>query len=164
MTIIVIYKAVTRDTDDPSFSVAGIFLGGLLAIIQALMFWADAWYWNFIGFAISVFDAVLAYALLKEANPRWKNSPDQKTPFSDIEFDYRDASGNATHRRVEVHSIDDEYFEGFCHKAMDIRTFVIGRVRGKVLDRDTGELLPPKNWADSVRNDPCNSGVVVNRR
>lgn len=89
---------------------------------------------------------------------------DLTNTIADIEFDYRDASDNASHRRVEVHSIDDEYFEGFCHKAMDIRTFVIGRVRGKVLDRDTGELLPPKKWADSVRNDPCNSGVVVNRR
>lgn len=83
--------------------------------------------------------------------------------ISDIEFDYRDASDNASHRRVEVHSIDDEYFEGFCHKAMATRTFVIGRVRGKVLDRDTGELLPPKKWASGVRNDPRNSGVVESR-
>jgi len=83
--------------------------------------------------------------------------------IADIEFDYRDASGNASHRRVEVHSIDDEYFEGFCHKAMATRTFVIGRVRGKVLDRDTGELLPPKKWASGVRNDPRNSGVVESR-
>lgn len=83
--------------------------------------------------------------------------------LADIEFDYRDASDNASHRRVGVETVDDEYFEGFCHKAADTRTFVIGRVRGKILDRESGELLPPRQWAAGVRNDVRNSGVVMNR-
>lgn len=83
--------------------------------------------------------------------------------LADIEFDYRDAGGHDSHRHVGVEAVDDEYFEGHCHTAQDTRTFVIGRVRGKVLDRDTGELQPPKRWADGVRADPRNSGVVVSR-
>jgi hypothetical protein len=83
--------------------------------------------------------------------------------LADIEFDYRDAGGHDSHRHVGVEAVDDEYFEGHCYKAEATRTFVIGRVRGKVLDRDTGELLPPKKWADGVRDDPRNSGVVKSR-
>lgn len=40
---------------------------------------------------------------------------------------------------------------------------MIGRVRGKILDRESGELLPPRQWAANVRNDPRNTGVVMNR-
>lgn len=83
--------------------------------------------------------------------------------LADIEFNYRDSGGHDSHRHVGVEAVDDEYFEGHCYTANDTRTFVIGRVRGKVTDIDTGELLPPKKWADGVRNDPRNSGVVKNR-
>ncbi|BBE51155.1 DNA ligase [Ferriphaselus amnicola] len=83
--------------------------------------------------------------------------------LANIEFDYLDGKGNHSHRRVEVQSIDDEYFEGFCHKAKDERTFVIGRVRGDILDCETGELLSPRQWARAARKNPQNGGVVINR-
>lgn len=83
--------------------------------------------------------------------------------IDEIEFDYTDASGVRSHRSVSVYAVDDEYFEGFCHQATDTRTFVIGRVRGKVLVRDTGELLPAKRWAAAARMDPNNTGLVMNR-
>lgn len=78
-----------------------------------------------------------------------------------IEFDYVDANGNRSHRRVDVTAVDREYLDGYCHRACDIRTFVIGRVRGKVLVCDTGELLPAKEWAAQARRDPGNGLVTM---
>lgn len=84
-------------------------------------------------------------------------------PFTEIEFNYLDAKGDRSHRTVEVWAVDDEYFEGHCHKAHSTRTFVIGRIRGKVLVHDTGELLSPRQWAAQARQDPLNSGHVQGR-
>lgn len=89
--------------------------------------------------------------------------PSSTDSIAEIEFDYTDASGVRSHRTVSVDAVDDDYFEGFCHKAADTRTFVIGRVRGKVLVRDTGELLTAKQWAAEARKDPRNTGLVMNR-
>jgi hypothetical protein len=80
--------------------------------------------------------------------------------LAQIEFDYVDARRNESHREVDVDAVDAEYFEGFCHTALATRTFVIGRVRGKILDKETGELLPPKRWAAQMRSDPRN-GIVT---
>lgn len=80
---------------------------------------------------------------------------------ADIEFDYRDARGNDSHRRVAVEAVDREYLQGYCHKANDTRTFVIGRVRGKVLDRESGELLAPKTWAVEARKHPLNDPSLI---
>lgn len=83
--------------------------------------------------------------------------------IAEIEFDYVDRHGDKSHRHVKVSSIDDEYFEGICAEAGSTRTFVIGRVRGRVLDVETGELLSPNKWADKARKHPANSGVVESR-
>lgn len=80
---------------------------------------------------------------------------------ADIEFDYRDARGNDSHRHVNVEAVDREYLQGYCHKANDTRTFVIGRVRGKVLDRENGELLAPKTWAVEARKHPLNDPSLI---
>lgn len=90
-------------------------------------------------------------------------SRESHDPFTEIEFSYIDAKGDRSHRTVEVWAVDDEYFEGYCHKACDIRTFVIGRIRGKVLVRETGELLPAKRWAAEAISDPGNTGYVEGR-
>lgn len=86
-----------------------------------------------------------------------------ESPFTEIEFDYVDANGDRSHRTVEVWAVDEEYFEGHCHKAYDTRTFVIGRIRGKVTVHDTGEVLPPRQWAALARQDPLNHGHVHGR-
>ncbi|PKO49029.1 MAG: hypothetical protein CVU31_02605 [Betaproteobacteria bacterium HGW-Betaproteobacteria-4] len=87
---------------------------------------------------------------------RWHDKAERRCPIADIEFDYRNAQGADSHRRVDVEAVDREYFQGHCHKADATRTFVIGRVRGKVLDRETGELLAPKAWAAAARRHPLN--------
>lgn len=90
------------------------------------------------------------------------NSSSLGTGFiATIEFDYLDAKGNRSHRTVDVTAVDKEYFEGYCHKALDTRTFVIGRVRGKVLVRDTGELLAAKQWAADARRDSRNGEITM---
>lgn len=88
-------------------------------------------------------------------------SPDGAGAVCDIEFDYVDAKGKPSHRHVSVDAVDKEYLEGFCHTAMATRTFVIGRVRGKILDRDSGELTTPKKWAEQARRDPRNGTVSM---
>lgn len=111
----------------------------------------------------------------KQSDPLWQEAYNRRSdnkssnhslsgePFTEIEFDYLDANGNKSHRTVEVWAIDDEYLEGFCHKANDTRTFVIGRIRGKVLVHDTGEILSPRQWAASARKSPLNSGCFLDR-
>lgn len=80
--------------------------------------------------------------------------------FETITFDYVDSHGERSHRTVEVTAVDDEYLEGFCHKAQAERTFVIGRIRGKVMVDDTAEVMAPKKWAAEARRNPHN-GVVA---
>lgn len=81
--------------------------------------------------------------------------------IADIEFDYRDARGCDSHRRVEVEAVDRDYFQGLCRKANATRTFVIGRVRGKVLDLETGELLAARDWAAAARSHPMNEPSLI---
>lgn len=81
-------------------------------------------------------------------------------PLCEIEFDYENSSGSASHRTVEVHAVDSAYFEGFCHKALENRTFAISRIVGKVVVHDTGEVLPARKWAAQARADARNPGVV----
>lgn len=98
-------------------------------------------------------------AEVREAQPLSTSASHQI--IADIEFDYRDAMGSDSHRRVEVEAVDREYFQGHCHKADATRTFVIGRVRGKVLDLDTGELQVAKDWAAAARNHPLNDPSLI---
>lgn len=78
-----------------------------------------------------------------------------------IEFDYVDARGKKSHRVVDVTAVDREYLEGYCHTALDTRTFIIGRIRGQLLVRDTGELTTPKKWAAEARRDPRNGDITM---
>lgn len=88
---------------------------------------------------------------------KWRAAgPSTSATIADIEFDYRDARGKDSHRHVYVEAVDQEYFQGFCFKASDTRTFVIGRVKGKVIDVDTGELLSAKALAAKARQHPDN--------
>lgn len=104
---------------------------------------------------------------LPEYNPLAKSKKSEPINTSgyglvaDIEFDYRDARGNDSHRHVAVEAIDKEYLQGYCHKARGTRTFAIGRVRGKVLDRESGELFSPKAWAAEARKHPINDPSLI---
>ncbi len=93
--------------------------------------------------------------------PEFSGTPDELPgPLCEIEFDYENASGAESHRTVEVYAVDEAYFEGFCHKALETRTFAISRVIGKVVVHDTGEVLSAWKWAAQASSDARNPGVV----
>lgn len=96
---------------------------------------------------------------------KWKAAAPSKAPrqgvIADIEFDYRDARGNDSHRHVAVQAVAREHLQGYCYKAHDTRTFRVDGMRGKVLDVETGELLPPRQWAAAVRADPLNDPSLI---
>lgn len=138
-----------------------MILGVFFFVVSGFSFLVGGW-WSLVGYAIFVYTAV-AYFQPLTALAKSSQSATSSEPIARIEFNYRDAHGNDSRRQVDVESIDEEYFEGFCHKANATRTFVIGRVHGNITNLDTGEVLPPKRWAATTRDNPRNNGVVEHR-
>ena len=70
-------------------------------------------------------------------------------------FSYRAQDGSYSPRTVNVTGISSNgghaYLEGFCHDRMDNRTFRTDRIRGDLMDTQTGELLPVARLLSSVR-------------
>lgn len=64
-----------------------------------------------------------------------------------VAFDYQDADGARSARKVTVHSVTDTYLKGECHQRRAERTFRLDRVRGDITDMDTGEIRSVKSWA-----------------
>lgn len=89
-----------------------------------------------------------------------KRATQASTHIADIQFEYRNGSGDTSSRRVFVDAVDDGYFQGFCTLRCETRTFAISRVRGSIIDMETGEMLPPWKWAKQARNHPLNTGYV----
>lgn len=169
-TIVVFYKVVTRNdaaTGEDNSTVALIF-SIPIATMQGILFAVDGWVWNGLGFIVALVDGWVIFALWEARGvpvvggiaPAPFLASAAIDSFCMIEFDYVDARGKKSRRSVDVSAVDAEYLEGFCHEAQATRTFVIGRVRGKVLDLLTGELLTPKRWAAQARKDPHN-GVII---
>lgn len=67
-----------------------------------------------------------------------------------IQFDYVDAMGEASSRRVVVQTLEATYFNGGDTDLGEIRTFRIDRVQGRILSETTGELMEPAEWANSL--------------
>lgn len=67
-----------------------------------------------------------------------------------IRFSYMDREGDITERRVVVHVVDSEYFEGFCLTRKAKRTFRYDGVIGLITSEETGEMLDPEDWALQV--------------
>lgn len=165
---LVIYNVMTKDNENPDTAVVAIVFGGTIAFLQIAMVWAGGWLWMTLAVLVFLFFVLIIVSTLKERidglpGPLITAGRISSVPFTEIEFDYLDAKGDRSHRTVEVWAVDDEYFEGHCHKASSTRTFVIGRIRGKVLVHDTGELLSPRQWAAQARQDPLNSAQVQGR-
>jgi hypothetical protein len=62
-----------------------------------------------------------------------------------IEFDYRDYEGGATRRRVTVGSVFEsdgkQYIQGHCHLRDGTRNFRLDRIRGEIVEVETGEVI-----------------------
>lgn len=135
-------------------------LSTLVATVQTMMLIGEVNVWTFVGIAIAVSVVWLYRQPLPDAQPLTTTDP---AWLADIEFDYRDARGNESRRHVHVQAVDDEYLQGECMKAMATRTFVIGRMRGKVLDLASGELIAPKRFAAELRRNPLNDPSLIAR-
>lgn len=64
-----------------------------------------------------------------------------------IQFDYIDAEGDYSQRRVVVHQVDGIRFSGQCMSCNDRRTFRVDRVQGNITSELTGEVSAPNVWA-----------------
>lgn len=141
-----------------------------LGIVVLLFATADSAIASVIGFALAVGCAAAPWWPAESsatktpapAMPDITTASTESDVISTITFDYIDARGNESHRTVEVTAVDDEYFEGLCFTAGETRTFVIGRVQGKVMDVSTGEMLTARKWAAQARKHPLN-GIVSMR-
>lgn len=69
-------------------------------------------------------------------------------------FSYRDSELNYTQRTVNVSHIAEQghqtYLEGYCELRQDIRTFQTDRIRGKLTDMETGEVITLKHLLSLV--------------
>lgn len=68
-----------------------------------------------------------------------------------IAFEYEDAEGDWSSRKVTVHSVTRTYIKGECHQRRAERTFRLDRILSDVTDLDTGEILDVDVWAKSYR-------------
>ncbi|WP_367154662.1 WYL domain-containing protein [Methylomonas sp. HYX-M1] len=106
------------------------------------------------------------YAYLKKQRPKIKvksennriHSPVPKISGETYQIDYCDALGEATSRTITVHEVEKRgksiYLEAFCHLRNEMRTFVIDRIVGDMVNVSTGKSVtpieiysPPKEWA-----------------
>ncbi|MCG9124273.1 hypothetical protein LH460_06255 [Laribacter hongkongensis] len=67
-----------------------------------------------------------------------------------VSFDYEDASGVPSHRRVSVLRVDGAYIEGRCHLRGAMRTFRLDRVVGDITSEESGEIADPYHWAGTL--------------
>lgn len=67
-----------------------------------------------------------------------------------VRFDYEDASGVPSRRRVSVIRADKTYLEGRCHLRGAMRTFRLDRVVGDIISEESGEIANPYHWAGTL--------------
>lgn len=68
-----------------------------------------------------------------------------------VRFDYLNAKGEYSSRRVLVQMVGEWEFEGIDLDKGDTRTFRYERVVGDITSLNTGEILDPEEWRDSRR-------------
>ncbi len=82
-----------------------------------------------------------------------KPSPSQKLSqqlLKKIAFLYINAKGERKFREVDVISYDGFYLKGYCYLAREVRTFILDRIDGAIIIRETGEAVEPYEWADML--------------
>jgi NAD-dependent DNA ligase len=69
-----------------------------------------------------------------------------------VNFDYINAEGEYSSRRIIVRVLADTYFEGIDTEIHETRTFRYDRVVGLITSEETGEIIDPEAWATAARN------------
>jgi len=85
----------------------------------------------------------------------WEASADSESPEDAIDtvmFDYRNAGGEYSSRRIAVLSIDDDRFDGIDLDIQEKRTFRLDRVVGDITSETSGMIADPEAWAESIRD------------
>ncbi|HDL7826145.1 hypothetical protein H0I68_17165 [Yersinia kristensenii] len=72
------------------------------------------------------------------------------TDYLKIAFNYIDSKGNETFRDVDVKSFDGHQIGGYCHLARRFRTFIIDRIDGDIILRESGEIISSDEWANNL--------------
>lgn len=67
-----------------------------------------------------------------------------------VRFDYVDANGERSDRRVVVHQLEGTCFQGLCLSRRATRTFRLDRVQGDITSESSGEVQEPWAWARSL--------------
>lgn len=68
-----------------------------------------------------------------------------------VRFDYLNAKGEYSSRRVLVQMVGEWEFEGIDLDKENTRTFRYERVIGDIMSLNTGEILDPEEWRDGLR-------------
>ncbi|MEC5206359.1 hypothetical protein QF022_001315 [Vogesella perlucida] len=97
-------------------------------------------------------------AELDQPKPRRRKPPStprtsRKGNLGTIRFSYVASGGELTQRRVVVHQLDGEYFQGRCLVRNATRTFRLDRVVGDVTAEDSGEVTSAFSWAAGLLSD-----------
>lgn len=97
---------------------------------------------------------------LDQPKPRRRKPPasprtSRKGKLDTIRFAYVASGGELTQRRVVVHQLDGEYFQGRCLMRNATRTFRLDRVIGDVTSEDSGEVADAFAWAASLLHSPA---------
>lgn len=99
-------------------------------------------------------------AELDQPKPRRRKPPatprtSRKGKLDTIRFAYVASGGELTQRRVVVHQLDGEYFQGRCLMRNATRTFRLDRVIGDVTSEDSGEVVSAFEWAAGLLHSPA---------
>lgn len=76
-----------------------------------------------------------------------KPPPLKGRKLDEVRFDYINAEGEYSSRRLVVQVIGENYFEGFDPDKLETRTFRYDRVVGDIVSELTGESIVPGAWS-----------------
>lgn len=97
--------------------------------------------------------------------PRKANAPGTRVARGErldvVNFKYINADGEFSARRIKVTMAGESKFEGIDLEIHAQRTFRYDRVVGAMTSETTGEMMPPDEWAASVRGESFSPAAAV---
>lgn len=143
-------------------------LSAVVGLIGASLLWwlispADGstdigWGWTFLACVIALALLAIAKVAPEAASDVLEKHARANTraihtgwTMGDVEFTYEDSAREITRRRVTVHSVTSTYLKGECHDRQAERTFRIDRIRGDIVDCNSGEILRPQDLVRKIR-------------
>ena len=115
--------------------------------------WASLWrlIWN--GEGAPTTTKAKASATTAPAPERQYSKRLEKVRSQVVSFDYVDANGDFTTRKVRVDTVGEWNFEGYCYKRRERRTFRYDGVVGYITVQETGETVEPSDLKTTLLNE-----------